>query len=81
LPLLQRSPLGAPNCEMWLIPIRQNFLRLDDLVRRTGKTEFQFSGLARDLDFDGFEAVALHAGMELFVGFAGAVLLEAVAHD
>jgi hypothetical protein len=62
------------------IPIGEDFLRFDYLLLGAGETEFQFSGLARDLNFDGFEAVAFHAGAELFVGFVDAVFLEAIAH-
>lgn len=63
------------------VPVRENLIRLRHLLGRTAKIEFQFAGTASDLDLDRIQANALHAQLELFVGFVGAVLLEAVAHD
>jgi hypothetical protein len=62
------------------IPIRENLLGCRDLLRGTRETEFQFSRLARDLDFNGFQSAQLHSRAELFVGFVEAVFLEAIAH-
>ena len=62
------------------IPIGEDFFRFSNLLLGAGESEFQFSRLARDLNFDGFKAVAFHAGAELFVGFVEAVFLEAIAH-
>ena len=69
-----------PCCGWGLIPVGQDLLRFHHLLLGTSEIEFQFSRLARDLNFDGFQAVAFHAGAELFVGFVGAVFLEAIAH-
>jgi hypothetical protein len=63
------------------IPIRENLVGLGDVLFRAGEVECQFSGLARDLHGDGVEAIAFHACVELFVGFPGAVFVEAVSHD
>ena len=47
---------------------------------RAGEVEFEFSRLACDHNFDGFQAVGLHVEAELFVDFPESVLLEAFAH-
>ena len=62
------------------IPIGEDLLRFDDLLLGAGEIEFQFSRLARDLNFDGIQSVAFHAGAELFVGFVEAMFLEAIGH-
>jgi len=72
--------MPARSREKFSIPIRENLLRCHDLFLGTGETEFQFSCLARDLDFDGFQSAQLHSCPELFVGFVEAVFLEAIAH-
>ena len=64
-----------------LTPIGEDFVRFGDVFLRTGEVEGQFSGLAGDLHYDGVEAIAFHARVELFVGFPGAVFLEAISHD
>jgi hypothetical protein len=56
-------------------------VRFGDVLLGTGETECQFSRLARDLHYDGVEAIPLHARVELFVSFAGAVFLETVTHN
>ena len=61
-------------------PISNNLFRRGDLLRRTGKTVFAFSGLAVDMNFDGFEAAVLHPQAEGLVDFLDAVWLQAVAH-
>lgn len=63
------------------IPIRENLVRFGYLILRTGEIEFQFSGLARNLNYDGVETIPLHACVELFLGFARSVFLKAVTHD
>ena len=62
------------------VPIREDLLRLGHLLFGAGEIEFQFSRFARDLNFDGFQAVTFHAGAELLVGFVEAVFLEAITH-
>jgi hypothetical protein len=62
------------------IPIGEDLLRFYYLLFGAGESEFQFSRLARDLNFDSFEAVTFRAGAQLFVGFVEAVFLEAIAH-
>ena len=42
--------------------------------------DFDFAGLAIDMDFDGFQTVVLHAEMKLFVNFLWTVLLETITH-
>lgn len=61
-------------------PVGKNLFRRRDLLRGTGKTVFAFSGLAGDMNLDGFEAAVLHPQAELFVNFLDAVLLKAIAH-
>ena len=63
------------------IPIGEDLLRFHHLLGRAGETELHFSRSARDLNFDGFQAVTFHAGVELFVGFVEAVFLKAIIHD
>jgi len=58
----------------------EDILCLCDLFLRSGESDLHFPGSARDLNFDGVETIADHAGAELFVGFVGAVFLEAIAH-
>ena len=73
--------LGGSRSTDRLIPIGENLLRFDHLFLGTGEIEFQFSGVARDVNLDGFETVAFHTGLELFVGFVEAVFLKAIIHD
>jgi len=61
-------------------PVGKDFVRLHDLFGRTGESEFEFSGPAGDVDFDGVQAAVLHAEAELFVDFPETVLLEAIGH-
>jgi hypothetical protein len=62
------------------VPISEDFLRFHHLLLGAGEIEPQFSRLACDLNFDGIQTIAFHAGAELFVGFVEAVFLEAIAH-
>ena len=57
----------------------EDILCLCDLFLRSGESDLHFPGSARDLNFDGVETIADHTGAELFVGFVGAVFLEAIA--
>ncbi len=61
-------------------PIGKNLLRRHDLLRRTGKAVFVFSGPAGDMNPDGFQAAVFHPQAELFVNFLDPMLLQAVAH-
>jgi len=62
------------------VPVRENLLRFRNLLFGACETEFQFSGVAGHLDDDGIEARVLHSAAELFLGFAGAMFLEAIGH-
>jgi len=77
---LARAARGDYAAVGWfgLVPVSQNLLSLLHLRVRAGEVEFKFPGSARDVNFYGGQAAALHSQMELLVSLAGTVSLETI---